>query len=92
MKYELKDQNVYVILRSGQGDIYYDVITEAQYDEWPDHYDATGFIDEFIYNRLGKDEYKVWYESNGFVDFTDLLNYIQGNNLNVLGSVEGYIY
>tara|TARA_R110002110_G_scaffold209248_3_gene421640 strand:- start:401 stop:646 length:246 start_codon:yes stop_codon:yes gene_type:complete len=81
----MKKSNVYIVVLSGQGDIYYSVITEKQYKDWPDETDAMSYLDSLSGNGT----------YNGDITFPSLkklFKYISKNNLNIVDDVFGYIY
>lgn len=73
--------DVCVILQTGQGDVYFTVVSKQVFDTWPDDKNASQFLDGLE-------------ESDWHTEFSilDLLKYLKKNQLNVVGEGFGYIY
>lgn len=70
-----------VIVQTGQGDIYYTVVSKSIFDTWTDKQDASQFLDSLK-------------ESDWHTEFSmmDLLKYLKKNQLTIVDERFGYIY
>jgi len=72
---------VYIIVRSGQGDIWYDLITQEQWDAWPESGDESD-----------PGEYAMVCNGETFFSLTDLWKHCRKKNLEIKGDRNGGIY
>ena len=71
----------YVVCQSGQGDVWFTLVSKEDWESWDDSEDIVEFL-----GRIGLSRQAV------FFDLTDLLKFVRDNNITVLDSASGCIY